>query len=64
MLIFHLCEGMISFDKFGESFSLEVSKLKVVGNRSGRIFKMGDKLRVVVTDTDLEKRRIELEAAE
>lgn len=63
-LIENLCEGMISFDKFGESFSLEVSKLKVVGNRSGRIFKMGDKLRVVVTDTDLEKRRIELEAAE
>lgn len=54
-------EGLIGFEKFDESFELESSRLKAVGTRSGRILKMGQKVRARITETDIEKRTIELE---
>ena len=63
-LIENLCEGMVRFDRLGEGFSVDAGKMKVIGNRSGRIFKMGDKVTVVVSDTNIDKRQIELDLVE
>jgi len=60
-LVENLCEGMVRFDRFGEGYTLEEGKLRAIGDRSGRIIKMGDKLMVRILDTDLEKRQIELD---
>lgn len=59
-LITNMCEGMIRFDHFNEPFNVEDGKMKVIGRVSGRVIKMGDRLRVRVTDTNLDKRQIEL----
>lgn len=55
------CEGMLPFDSLYESFDVEPSRLKATGKRTGRIFKMGDRLKVKVMDTDLEARQINFE---
>lgn len=60
-LVANKCEGMIGFDQFNEAFSVQDSRLKAVGKRSGRTFKMGDTLRVKITAANLEKRQIEME---
>ncbi len=60
-LIVNLCEGMVRFDRFDEGFTLDESKLRATGNRSGRVIKMGDSIRVKVIDTDLDRRQIELD---
>lgn len=63
-LIENLCEGMVRFDRFNEGFTIDESKLKASGNRSGRVIKMGDTIRVRVIDTDLDRRQIELDIVE
>ena len=55
------CEGFIGFNTFEEPFELPASRLKAIGRRSGRVIKMGDKLRVKILSTDLERKRIEME---
>ena len=57
-------EGLIGFENFDESFELESSRLKAVGTRSGRVLKMGQKVRAQVISTDLIKRTIELRLVE
>lgn len=54
-------EGLISFDKFNEGFSVSDSRLKATGNRSGKVLKMGDYVDVKVLETNLEIMQIELE---
>ncbi len=57
-------EGLIGFDKFGEPFDLEDSRLKAVGLRTKKELKMGDPVRVKIISTDLAKRQIEMEVVE
>ena len=57
-------EGLIGFENFDESFELEGSRLKAVGTRTGRVLKMGQKVRAQVLSTDLIKRTIELRLVE
>lgn len=54
-------EGLIPFDRMNEPFTVEESRLKAVGRKTGTILKMGDDIRVKVLDTDLATRRIEFE---
>jgi ribonuclease R len=55
-----MAEGMVGFDKMMESFELESNRLRARGNRTGKILKMGDAVRVKIIDADLEKRQIEM----
>lgn len=52
-------DGMVRFDKFDESFSLHPARIKATGNKSGKIYRIGDRVRVRVDEVDLEKKQIE-----
>jgi ribonuclease R len=53
-------EGLISFERFPESFQMDPSRLRVRGMRTGKEYKMGDGVRVKILSADLEKRQIEM----
>jgi ribonuclease R len=53
------CEGLVSFDTTSEPFTLHPSKLKITGNRTGRVLKMGDSINVQLLSANLEKRQME-----
>ena len=57
-------EGLIGFDKLNDAFDIDESRLKATGRRSKKIYKMGDKVRVRILDTDMTKRQIEMELIE
>jgi len=57
------CEGMVGFDSMTEAFEVTDGRLKAVGQRTGTTYKMGDHVRVVITDTDLQRRQINMEFA-
>ncbi|NNE29407.1 MAG: S1 RNA-binding domain-containing protein, partial [Saprospiraceae bacterium] len=56
-----MAEGLVGFEQFTEPFMVENSRLKAMGSRSKKIFKMGDKVRVKVTEVNLSSRQIDLE---
>ena len=56
-----LCEGLISFDTMDDYYEMTGHRLAARGRKTGRIIKMGDKIRVRLLDTDLNRRQIELE---
>ena len=53
-------EGMVGFDRFDEVFEIADDRLKAIGQRSGRVLKMGDLVKVKILDTDLSKRQIDM----
>lgn len=55
-----LAEGMISFDRLSESFEVESSRLRAKGLRSGKMYKMGDSVKVRILKADLDKKQIEM----
>ncbi len=57
-------EGLIGFDRFDDVFDVEEGRLKAVGRTTGKIFKMGDSVRVKILETDLDTRQIEMEIIE
>jgi ribonuclease R len=59
-----LCEGMIQFDSMDDYYEMTGHRLAARGRQSGRIIKLGDKLRVKLLGTDLTRRQIELELLE
>ena len=58
------CEGMVGFETMSESFEVENGRLRAKGRNSGRIFKMGDLVKVKIVSVDLSRRQIEMELAE
>jgi ribonuclease R len=58
------CEGLIPFDRMSEPFHIEESRLKARGLVTGKRLKMGDTVRVIILDTDLAKRQIEMDLVE
>jgi len=56
-----LAEGLVEFRNLSETYHLEEGNLRAKSRRSGRVIKMGDKVRVRVTSVDLAKRQIEME---
>jgi ribonuclease R len=58
------CEGMVSFDTMYEAFEITDGRLKAVGLRTGKVYKMGDTVRVVITNADLQKRQIDMRMEE
>ena len=59
-----LAEGMVPFDRMAESFEVESSRLRAKGLRSGKVYKMGDPVRVRILSADLEKKQIEMGLAD
>ena len=59
----HKCEGLVSLNSLLEfdDFSLLEGDYSLVGRRSGRKFRMGDKLRIKVVAANLTKRQLDYE---
>ncbi|MEM6320570.1 MAG: ribonuclease R [Bacteroidota bacterium] len=60
-LVHSKCEGMVGFDTMDEPFDIKDGRLKAVGLRTGTTYKMGDTVRVVITNADLQRRQIDME---
>jgi ribonuclease R len=54
-------EGLVSFDRFDESYQVDSSGLKAMGTVSGNTLRMGDTVHVRILDADPAKRQIEME---
>lgn len=59
----HKCEGMVSITSLAEydEFRLVDTDYSLVGMRSGRKFRMGDKVRIKVVSANLERRQLDYE---
>jgi ribonuclease R len=57
------CEGMVPFSTIDEPIVMDESRLQARGKFSGDTYKMGDRLRVRIVNTDLAKRQIDMELA-
>lgn len=59
----HKCEGMVSVTSLAEydEFRLVETDYSLVGMRSGRKFRMGDKVRIKVISANLDKRQMDYE---
>jgi ribonuclease R len=59
----HKCEGMVSITSLAEydEFRLIDTDYSLAGMRSGRKFRMGDKVRIKVVAANLEKRQLDYE---
>lgn len=55
------CEGMVEFIRIPEPFEIPESRLKAVGITTGKVFKMGQEVKVKVVDADKEKRQVSFE---
>lgn len=58
------CEGLVNFDGLYENFEVETSRLKAVGSRTKRVFRMGDHVTVKVLDVDVALKQINFELVE
>ena len=52
-------EGMIPFRTMNDYFVFDPNTLTAKGSRSGRVFKIGDKLEVVIARADLIRRQVD-----
>lgn len=59
------CEGMIRMaDLTDDFYEFEEKKYRVIGRRTGRIFTLGDRVKVRVKKTDIDRRLIDLVLAD
>jgi ribonuclease R len=56
-------EGMVEFKFLNDMYRIDEGRLKAVGQRLGRVFKMGDAVQVLVAGVDMQRRQIEMELA-
>jgi ribonuclease R len=58
-------DGLLHVSALGQDyFSRDRSGFRLVGRHSGRVFKLGDRLRVRVTNVSLDERRVDFELAD
>jgi ribonuclease R len=54
-------EGMIHISKLGEDYwNLDEKKYRIVGERTGKVFTLGDKVKVKIESVDLDNRKLEM----
>lgn len=54
-------EGMIHISKLGEDYwNLDEKKYRIVGERTGKFFTLGDKVKVKIESVDLDNRKLEM----
>ena len=57
-----LCEGLIKISSMKDDhYIFDMEKMRITGRNSKKIFRLGQSIRVLVIDTDIEKRTIDLE---
>jgi ribonuclease R len=57
-------DGLVHVSSLGQDyFTRDRSGYRIVGRSSGRVFKLGDRLRVRVTNVSLDDRRVDFELA-
>lgn len=57
-----LCEGLIKMSSMKDDhYIFDSEKMRIIGRNSKKIFRLGQPIRVLVIDTDIEKRTIDLE---
>ena len=57
-----LCEGLIKISSMKDDhYIFDSEKMRITGRNSEKIFRLGQPIRVLVIDTDIEKRTIDLE---
>ena len=57
-----LCEGLIKISSMkDDNYIFDMEKMRITGRNSKKIFRLGQSIRVLVIDTDIEKRTIDLE---
>ena len=54
-------EGMVEFKTLGEYYIINDARNKSVGSKTRKAYKMGDKVKVRVAATDLERKRVDFE---
>jgi len=60
-----MVEGFVSFASIEDDyFTLDEGKFRAAGRRSGKKFKLGDKIRIIVVKVDLESRRADFVIAD
>ena len=61
--VLHKCEGLVSIVSLSDydDFRHVESEYSLVGRRSGRAFKMGDKIKIKVVAANLDKRQLDFE---
>jgi len=60
-----MVEGFIPFSTINNDyFTLDEGKFRAVGKRSKKVFKLGDKIRIIVVKVDLDNRRADFVIAE
>lgn len=58
------CEGMIGLKELpGDAFRFDQERYMVVGNRTGRRFRLGDELTVTIKAVDMDRRTVDFELA-
>ena len=58
-------DGLVHVSALGQDyFSRDQSGYRMVGRNSGRVFRLGDRVRVRVTNVSLDERRVDFELAE
>ena len=59
------CEGMIPLKFLGDDYYyLDDENYMVIGQRSGKTYRLGDEIRVIIKDVDLSRKQIDLMPAE
>lgn len=64
-IIENKCEGMVSLNDLEDDYyELDDSGYRVIGRRNGRVVSLGDKVRIEIKDTDIDRRLIDFELVE
>ncbi len=59
-IIENKCEGLVRLRDIGNDFyELDEKNYCIIGHRSGRVFRLGDEVEVVVKNADLVKKQID-----
>ena len=58
------CEGMVSFGSMQENYEVRESRHKATSRRGDSSFKIGDRVKVRITNVNMSKREIDMELAE
>lgn len=53
-------DGYFTLDQIGERISMHPGRIKITGMRSGRTWRIGDRINVEISGIDLDKRQIDL----
>ncbi|MFM8917011.1 MAG: S1 RNA-binding domain-containing protein [Bacteroidota bacterium] len=59
-LVDNKCEGLVRLRDIGNDFfELDEENYRIIGRRSGRVFSLGDEIKVTIKSTDLSKKQID-----